>query len=213
MYLYSFTCILLNMYVINSQYVYSKGTVLEKTVEYVREIYIKNEQLTATAKLAEKSANALQVLQNQISVLEKENAFLRAQMIQLGIDNTSGAISARTLFANPLTQSLLSSAQVQPSPPPPPPPVPNTTQLLVSLAQTLTSNPLLASLAQQSVPQPSSIPPSISTNDTQVYYSVFLSSQYVTIPEKKLCLQVKHLHVPLKAHYSAILCKMVTRYL
>lgn len=150
-------------------YVYSKGTVLEKTVEYVRELYIQNEQLTATAKLAEKSANALQVLQNQISVLEKENAFLRAQMIQLGIDNTSSAISARTLFANPLTQSLLSSAQVQPSPPPPPPPVPNTTQLLVSLAQTLTSNPLLASLAQQSVPQPSSIPPSISTNDTQVH--------------------------------------------
>jgi len=59
------------------QYVYSKGTVLDKTVEYLRELIAQNEQLSSTAKLAEKSANALSVLQNQITVLEKENAFLR----------------------------------------------------------------------------------------------------------------------------------------
>ena len=68
------------------QYVYSKGTVLDKTVEYLKELLAQNEQLSATAKLAEKSANALSVLQNQIAVLEKENAFLRAQIIQFGID-------------------------------------------------------------------------------------------------------------------------------
>jgi hypothetical protein len=55
-------------------------------VEYLKELMTQNEQLAATAKLAEKSANALSVLQNQIAVLEKENAFLRAQIIQFGID-------------------------------------------------------------------------------------------------------------------------------
>lgn len=144
----------------HTQYVYSKGTVLEKTVEYVRELILQNDQLASTAKLAEKSANAIQILQNQITVLEKENTFLRAQMVQLGIDNSSNPLGgARSLLSNPLAQSLLSS-QI---PPPPAPPVPNTSQLLVSLAQTLTSNPLLASLSQSS---PSL--PNISTNDTQV---------------------------------------------
>ena len=55
-------------------------------MEYLKELLAQNEQLSATAKLAEKSANALSVLQNQIAVLEKENAFLRAQIIQFGID-------------------------------------------------------------------------------------------------------------------------------
>lgn len=68
------------------QYVYSKGTVLDKTVEYLKELMAQNEQLATTAKIAEKSASALAVLQNQIGVLEKENAFLRAQIIQFGID-------------------------------------------------------------------------------------------------------------------------------
>ena len=122
---------------------------LEKTVEYVKELLTQNDQLSATAKLAEKSTNALQLLQNQITVLEKENAFLRAQMIQLGIDNSPGSLSTRNLLSNPLTQTLLNTAQVTP----PPPSVPNTTQLLVSLAQTLTSNPLLASLNQQGLSQ------------------------------------------------------------
>ena len=127
---------------------YSKGTVLEKTVEYVRELIIQNEQLVATAKLAEKSASALHILQNQITVLEKENTFLRAQMVQLGIDTSSNALSgARSLLSNPLAQSLLNT---QVTPPPPPPPASNTSQLLVSLAQTLTSNPLLASLSHPS---------------------------------------------------------------
>ena len=61
----------------HTQYVYSKGTVLDKTVEYLKDLISQNEQLASTAKLAEKSANALSLLQNQITVLEKENAFLR----------------------------------------------------------------------------------------------------------------------------------------
>ena len=76
------------------QYVYSKGTVLDKTVEYLKELMSQNEQLAATAKLAEKSANALSVLQNQIAVLEKENAFLRAQIIQFGIDAAASGSQA-----------------------------------------------------------------------------------------------------------------------
>ena len=107
-----------------------------------------NEQLTTTAKLAEKSSSALQVLQNQITVLEKENSFLRTQMIQLGIDNTAG-LNARSLLSSPLAQSLLNSqAAAAAAAAAASPPVPTTTQLLVSLAQTLSANPLLASLAQ-----------------------------------------------------------------
>ena len=126
---------------------------LEKTVEYVRELILQNEQLAATAKLAEKSASAISILQNQITVLEKENTFLRAQMVQLGIDASPNALgNARSLLSNPLAQSLLNT-QVTPPPPPPAPPA-NTSQLLVSLAQTLTNNPLLASLAQANTSTP-----------------------------------------------------------
>lgn len=53
-----------------------------------------NEQLAATAKLAEKAANTLTMVQNQIAVLEKENAFLRAQIIQFGIDAAASGSQA-----------------------------------------------------------------------------------------------------------------------
>ena len=89
------------------QYVYSKGTVLDKTVDYLKELVFQNEQLTASAKIAEKSTKAL----NQILVLEKENAFLRAQIIQFGID---GAASSGQKQPN---QQLLNSplARISPS--------------------------------------------------------------------------------------------------
>ena len=73
---------------------YSKGTVLDKTVEFLKELMTQNEQLAATAKLAEKSANNLSMVQNQIGVLEKENAFLRAQIIQFGIDAAASGSQA-----------------------------------------------------------------------------------------------------------------------
>ena len=79
-----------------------------------------NDQLAAAAKLAEKSAGALSVLQNQIAVLEKENAFLRAQIIQFGIDaaassgSQSSAGGSRQLLNSPLAQSLLSSVSQSP---------------------------------------------------------------------------------------------------
>lgn len=91
---------------------------LDKTVEYLKELITQNEQLAATAKLAEKSATALSVLQNQIAVLEKENAFLRAQIIQFGIDAAaSGSQSSggnRQLLNSPLAQSLLNSVSQSP---------------------------------------------------------------------------------------------------
>ncbi len=155
------------MYVFLLQYVYSKGTVLDKTVEYLKELISQNEQLAGTAKLAEKSANALSLLQNQITVLEKENAFLRAQIIQFGIDaaasNSQPSNVNRQILNSPLAQSLLNTvaqasqnavpAPQQPAPPPPPPPVgvntqATTQQLLISLAQSLTNSPLLTAPAQ-----------------------------------------------------------------
>ncbi len=139
------------------QYVYSKGTVLDKTVDYLKELMTQNEQLAAGAKMAEKSASALAALQNQISVLEKENAFLRAQIIQFGIDAaaSSGQKQPGSQLLNPsLAQSLLSTVATQ-SPPstsaPPPPQAANgpAQQLLLSLAQSLTNSPLMTSTQNQ----------------------------------------------------------------
>ena len=87
-------------------------------MEYLKDLLTQNEQLAATAKLAAKSAEALSILQSQIGVLEKENAFLRAQIIQFGIDAAaSGSQSSggnRQLLNSPLAQSLLNSVSVSP---------------------------------------------------------------------------------------------------
>ena len=123
---------------------------LDKTVEYLKDLLTQNDQLSTTAKLAEKSATALTVLQNQITVLEKENAFLRAQIIQLGIDATASTQTAalsRQLLSSPLTGLLT----------PPAPSVSSSSthtaaqQLILSLAQSLSGSPLLG----QNVPLPS----------------------------------------------------------
>ena len=74
-------------------------------MEYLKELMTQNEQLAATAKLAEKSASALAVLQNQIAVLEKENAFLRAQIIQFGID--AAASGSQTSSELLIKQSMI----------------------------------------------------------------------------------------------------------
>lgn len=133
----------------------------------MKELIAQNEQLAGTAKLAEKSANALSLLQNQITVLEKENAFLRAQIIQFGIDaaasNSQPSNVNRQILNSPLAQSLLNTvAQATQAPPPPPPPPPqnlgglNTQataqQLLISLAQSLTNSPLLTTPTAQNQP-------------------------------------------------------------
>lgn len=171
------------------QYVYSKGTVLDKTVEYLKELITQNEQLAGTAKLAEKSANALSLLQNQITVLEKENAFLRAQIIQFGIDaaasSSQQASGNRQILNTPLAQSLLNtvaqaSAPVPQAPPPPPPPQnmmgANTQtaaqQLLLSLAQSLTNSPLLTTphtlVSSSPTHLPSSTPLTVTSTPTRL---------------------------------------------
>ncbi|XP_064400589.1 upstream stimulatory factor 2-like [Halichondria panicea] len=94
------------------RYVYSKGTVLDKTVDYLKELVFQNKQLTASAKIAEKSTNALAMNQNQIQVLEKENAFLRAQIIQFRIDAAASSGQKQPnqqLLNSPLAQSLLNT--------------------------------------------------------------------------------------------------------
>lgn len=150
-------------------------------MEYLKELIAQNEQLAGTAKLAEKSANALSLLQNQITVLEKENAFLRAQIIQFGIDaaasNSQPSNVNRQILNSPLAQSLLNTvAQASqnpvpaPQPPPPPPPPPQNPggaasqvtaqQLLISLAQSLTNSPLLTTPTQNPSPLVSNVTPS-----------------------------------------------------
>ena len=88
------------------------GTVLDKTVNYLKDLVFQNEQLTASAKIAEKSINALAMLQNQIQVLDKESTFLRAQIIQFGIDAAASSGQKQPnqqLLNSPLAQSLLNT--------------------------------------------------------------------------------------------------------
>lgn len=120
----------------------------------MKDLIVQNNQLSTTAKLAEKSANALSVLQNQITVLEKENAFLRAQIIQLGIDATASSQTAalsRQLLSSPLAGLL--------APPAPSISLPSSSthtaaqHLILSLAQSLSGSPLIGqSLAPPSTP-------------------------------------------------------------
>lgn len=149
---------------------------LDKTVEYLKDLIVQNEQLSTTAKLAEKSANALSVLQNQITVLEKENAFLRAQIIQLGIDATASTQTAalsRQLLSSPLTGLLT----------PPAPSISSTSthtaaqQLILSLAQSLSGSPLFGQSA--SVP-PVSLTPTPSTPPRAHTLSTLTPSQLVS---------------------------------
>lgn len=136
-------------------YVYSKGTVLDKTVDYLKELLLQNEQLTHATKLAEKSAGTISVLQSQIAALEKDNALLRSQLMQFGLDINNSSAGARSM---PLAQALLQQCAPQPSYIPT---VSNsnqmaTQQLLASLAQNLASSnsSLLSSVTQQVLPPP-----------------------------------------------------------
>ncbi len=172
-------------------------------MEYLRELITQNDQLAGTAKLAEKSANALSLLQNQITVLEKENAFLRAQIIQFGIDaaasNTQSSNVNRQILNSPLAQSLLNTvAQTSlvnpphPIPPPPPPPPPPqksggsstqaaAQQLLLSLAQSLTNSPLLTSIAQNT----GSFASNVTTSPSRLTTSTTLTAtphRYLPLP-------------------------------
>eukprot|EP00731_Ephydatia_muelleri_P012322 Em0006g1216a len=132
-------------------YVYSKGTVLDKTVDYLKELLILNEQLTHSAKLAEKSAGTISVLQSQVAALEKDNSALRSQLMQFGLDiNNQPTTGPRSV---PLAQALLQQCSPQATY------IPaasagnqmSTQQLLASLAQNLASSnsSLLSSVAQQ----------------------------------------------------------------
>lgn len=185
------------MFLFLLQYVYSKGTVLDKTVEYVKELISQNEQLAGTAKLAEKSANALSLLQNQITVLEKENAFLRAQIIQFGIDAAASSSQPpanvnRQLLNTPLAQSLLNTVAqasqqtiMQAPQAPPPPRLPQNVvgansqataqQLLISLAQSLTNSPLLTTPTQTP-------PPVVATSPSQLSSSLSVTSTPTRLP-------------------------------
>lgn len=172
------------------QYVYSKGTVLDKTVEYLKELMTQNEQLAGTAKLAEKSANALSLLQNQITVLEKENAFLRAQIIQFGIDaaaSSSQSGPGRQLLNSPLAQSLLNTVAQSPQVSASPLPVTANQasqnaaqQLLLSLAQSLTNSPLLTSLTQTANNAASTLQAQTSSSSTPLLTSSQITAAQVT---------------------------------
>lgn len=72
----------------------NKGFVLEKAIEYIKELHTLNGQLGDLVKNKEQAHNALQVLQGQITILEKENEFLRFQLKQLSMQPPSSQHSS-----------------------------------------------------------------------------------------------------------------------
>ena len=58
---------------------------MEKAIEHIKELTSLNSQLTELVKNKEQTHNALQVSQGQITILEKENEFLRFQLKQLSV--------------------------------------------------------------------------------------------------------------------------------
>lgn len=72
----------------------NKGFVLEKAIEYIKELHSLNGQLGDLVKSKEQAHNALQVLQGQITILEKENEFLRFQLKQLSMQPPSSQQSS-----------------------------------------------------------------------------------------------------------------------
>ena len=86
----------------------NKGFVLEKGIEYVKELTALNNQLGELVKNKEQAHNALQVLQGQITILEKENEFLRFQLKQFSMQPPTSQQGLSQLILQGLKSSLKS---------------------------------------------------------------------------------------------------------
>ena len=185
-------------------YVYSKGTVLDKTVDYLKELLLQNEQLTHGTRLAEKSAGTISALQSQIAALEKDNTLLRSQLMQFGLDigNPQMTGPRSVPLAHALLQQCTPQATYIPTSS-----VGNqmvTNQLLASLAQNLASSnsSLLSSVAQQV-----QLPSSSIAQQVQLPSSSMLSSvgQQVQLPSSSMLSSIgQQVQLPSSSMLSSI---------
>lgn len=64
----------------------SKGGILSKTVDYINELKIHNARMAEAIKDAERVTIDTELLRQQVEELRQENALLRAQLQQNGIE-------------------------------------------------------------------------------------------------------------------------------
>lgn len=68
----------------------SKGGILSKTVDYINELKLHNTRLVETIKDTERLTSDTELLRHQVEELRQENALLRAQLQQHGIELATG---------------------------------------------------------------------------------------------------------------------------
>ncbi|XP_078381690.1 upstream stimulatory factor 1-like isoform X2 [Oculina patagonica] len=69
----------------------SKGGILSKTVDYINELKLHNARMVETIKDTERLTIDTELLRQQVEELRQENALLRAQLQQHGIELSTGA--------------------------------------------------------------------------------------------------------------------------
>lgn len=69
----------------------SKGGILSKTVDYINELKLHNAQMVETIRDTERLTIDTELLRQQVEELRQENALLRAQLQQHGIELSTGA--------------------------------------------------------------------------------------------------------------------------
>lgn len=67
-------------------FVQSKGGILSKTVDYINELKIHNARMAEAIKDAERVTIDTELLRQQVEELRQENALLRAQLQQNGVE-------------------------------------------------------------------------------------------------------------------------------
>lgn len=64
----------------------SKGGILSKTVDYINELKLHNARMAEAIKDAERVTIDTELLRQQVEELRQENALLRAQLQQNGVE-------------------------------------------------------------------------------------------------------------------------------
>ena len=72
----------------------SKGGILSKTVDYINELKLHNARMVETIKDTERLTIDTELLRQQVEELRQENALLRAQLQQHGIELAAGGPTA-----------------------------------------------------------------------------------------------------------------------
>lgn len=67
-------------------FVQSKGGILSKTVDYINELKLHNARMAEAIKDAERVTIDTELLRQQVEELRQENALLRAQLQQNGVE-------------------------------------------------------------------------------------------------------------------------------